>query len=112
MPSVSAKTRLYLFLAAHAFSTLRFVFGLGWISLPYLLFDGIKSHLMLLSVYVHQCLLRISCFLVLAVEGNEEKTAMGISAKWIKSLVGIKKHEKGRNAECSDAVSQPYKCLL
>ncbi|KAL6847179.1 hypothetical protein ACP4OV_023032 [Aristida adscensionis] len=27
---------------------------------------------------------------------------MGISAKWIKSLVGIKKHEKGRNAECSD----------
>ncbi|KAG0521803.1 hypothetical protein BDA96_08G192900 [Sorghum bicolor] len=30
---------------------------------------------------------------------------MGISAKWIKSLVGIKKHEKGRNAECSDARS-------
>ncbi|XP_062204235.1 protein IQ-DOMAIN 5-like isoform X5 [Phragmites australis] len=28
---------------------------------------------------------------------------MGISAKWIKSLVGIKKHEKGQNAECSDA---------
>ncbi|KAF8762958.1 hypothetical protein HU200_008804 [Digitaria exilis] len=26
---------------------------------------------------------------------------MGISAKWIKSLVGIRKHEKGRNAECS-----------
>jgi hypothetical protein len=49
---------------------------------------------------------------VLAVEGKEEKTIMGISAKWIKSLVGIKKHEKGRNAECSDAVSQPYKCLL
>ncbi|KAL6643738.1 hypothetical protein ACP70R_018504 [Stipagrostis hirtigluma subsp. patula] len=28
---------------------------------------------------------------------------MGISAKWIKSLVGIKKHGKGQNAECSNA---------
>ncbi|XP_004963193.1 protein IQ-DOMAIN 1 [Setaria italica] len=28
---------------------------------------------------------------------------MGISAKWIKSLVGIRKHEKGRNAGCSTA---------
>ncbi|KAG2622224.1 protein IQ-DOMAIN 1-like [Panicum virgatum] len=26
---------------------------------------------------------------------------MGISAKWIKSLVGLRKHEKGRNAESS-----------
>ena len=48
---------------------------------------------------------------LLAVERKEEKAVMGISAKWIKSLVGIKKHEKGRNAECSDAVSQPYRCL-
>ncbi|XP_066356433.1 protein IQ-DOMAIN 5-like [Miscanthus floridulus] len=36
---------------------------------------------------------------------------MGISAKWIKSLVGIKKHEKGRNAECSDARSSAVQLL-
>jgi hypothetical protein len=30
---------------------------------------------------------------------------MGISAKWIKSLVGLRKHEKGRNAESSVGVS-------
>jgi hypothetical protein len=29
---------------------------------------------------------------------------MGISSKWIKTLVGIKKHGKRRNAECSDTV--------
>jgi hypothetical protein len=31
---------------------------------------------------------------------------MGISSKWIKTLVGIKKHGKRRNAECSDTVTQ------
>jgi hypothetical protein len=31
---------------------------------------------------------------------------MGISSKWIKTLVGIKKHGKRRNAECSDTVRQ------
>jgi len=30
---------------------------------------------------------------------------MGISSKWIKSLVGIRKQEKGRNAESSESVS-------
>ena len=30
---------------------------------------------------------------------------MGISAKWIKSLVGLRKHEKERNAETSAGVS-------
>ena len=49
---------------------------------------------------------------LLAVERKEEKAVMGISAKWIKSLVGIKKHEKGRNAECSDAVSQPVQMSI
>lgn len=42
---------------------------------------------------------------MLAVDLKEERAIMGISAKWIKSLVGIRKHEKGRNAECSAAVS-------
>lgn len=31
---------------------------------------------------------------------------MGISAKWIKSLVGIKKHEKAQTSESSGVVSR------
>jgi hypothetical protein len=31
---------------------------------------------------------------------------MGISSKWIKSLVGIKKHGKAQNGESSKEVSQ------
>jgi hypothetical protein len=31
---------------------------------------------------------------------------MGISSKWIKTLVGIKKHGKRRNSECTDTVRQ------
>ena len=31
---------------------------------------------------------------------------MGISSKWIKSLVGIKKHGKSQNGESSKEVSQ------
>uniref|UniRef100_A0A453JKJ6 Uncharacterized protein n=1 Tax=Aegilops tauschii subsp. strangulata TaxID=200361 RepID=A0A453JKJ6_AEGTS len=31
---------------------------------------------------------------------------MGISSKWIKSLVGIKKHGKAQNGESSREVSQ------
>ncbi|TVU48980.1 hypothetical protein EJB05_00269 [Eragrostis curvula] len=36
---------------------------------------------------------------------------MGISAKWIKTLVGIRKHEKGRNAESSEARSSATQLL-
>ncbi|XP_062202850.1 protein IQ-DOMAIN 5-like isoform X2 [Phragmites australis] len=36
---------------------------------------------------------------------------MGISAKWIKSLVGIRKHEKGQNAECSHGRSSATQLL-
>jgi len=45
---------LYLFVTVHAFSMLRFVFGLGWISPSYLLLGVVKTHLMLLSVQVHR----------------------------------------------------------
>ncbi|OEL14340.1 hypothetical protein BAE44_0024641, partial [Dichanthelium oligosanthes] len=46
-----------------------------------------------------------------AVGLTEERAIMGISAKWIKSLVGIRKHEKGRNAECSAARSSATQLL-
>ncbi|KAK3140269.1 hypothetical protein QOZ80_5AG0398420 [Eleusine coracana subsp. coracana] len=36
---------------------------------------------------------------------------MGISSKWIKTLVGIKKHDKGRSAECSNARSSAAQLL-
>ncbi|WVZ91323.1 hypothetical protein U9M48_037511 [Paspalum notatum var. saurae] len=39
------------------------------------------------------------------------KVFMGISARWIKALVGIRKHERGRNAGCSDARSSAAQLL-
>ncbi|KAJ1266449.1 hypothetical protein BS78_08G152200 [Paspalum vaginatum] len=36
---------------------------------------------------------------------------MGISARWIKALVGIRKHERGRNTGCSDARSSAAQLL-
>ena len=39
------------------------------------------------------------CVLGHRVSKREGGATMGISSKWIKSLVGIRKHEKGHNTE-------------